>query len=248
MSVLATLVEANIRNSYRNKAVLAVMLGFAAFFIALFVAIVCALAIIPLARSPVPDRVEASRYLALIAYGSGFLAIGLNLVIFTSNILAKEKAQRIFETQLAAPVGARELWLGKTLAIFLPGLALCEAASLGSLLGVDALIIAPRMGFLASPAMLASSLALAPILFFPLCCLVTLVGLTGNPVSANVIANVAFSVLIALAINLVTRAGLDVASPAFAIGNLALAAALTLAVMALRPRLSKERIVLSCRS
>jgi hypothetical protein len=85
-------------------------------------------------------------------------------------------------------------------------------------------------------------------LFFPLSCLVILVGLAGNPVSGNVIANIAFSGLITLGINLVIRAGLDMASPAFALGNLALALLLGILALILQLRLSKERVVLSCRS
>jgi hypothetical protein len=248
MSCLPALIMAHIRDSYRRKAVALVMLCFSAFFVAGFVALICALVVLPLARSPDPDRGEVARYLALLVYGSGFIAMGMNLVIFTANTLVKEKAQRIYESILGGPVGVRELWMAKSLAIFLPALAISTAVSLATLLGVEGLIVAPRMGFLASSGMILNGLVLVPILFFPLSCLVILVGLAGNPVSGNVIANIAYSGLITLGINLVTRAGLDMASPAFALGNLALALLLGILALILQLRLSKERVVLSCRS
>lgn len=248
MRRLASLIAAHIRESYRHKAVVIVMLGFSVFFIAAFIALVCFFAILPQARSLEPNSGEVSRYLALLVYGSGFIAMGMNLIIFTANILVKEKAQRIYESILGGPVGVRKLWLAKSLGVFLPGLAFCEIIAIAAFLGVDALIIAPRMGFLASPAMLLNGLALVPIVYFPFCCLVILVALAGNPVSGNVIANIAFTILITLAINLVTRAGLDMGSAAFALGNIALAAALGMLVFVLQLRLSKERVVLSCGS
>jgi len=117
-----------------------------------------------------------------------------------------------------------------------------------SLVAVNSLFVTPRIGFLAPAAMIFNGLALVPILYFPLCCLVLLVGLSANPISGNVIANVAFSVLVTLVINLVARAGFDVGSSAFALAHLALAGGVGLLVLVLQPRLTKERIVLSSRT
>jgi len=116
-----------------------------------------------------------------------------------------------------------------------------------SLVAVNSLFVTPRIGFLAPAAMIFNGLALVPILYFPLCCLVLLVGLSANPISGNVIANVAFSVLVTFVINL-ARAGFDVGSSAFALAHLALAGGVGLLVLVLQPRLTKERIVLSSRT
>lgn len=184
----------------------------------------------------------------MIVYGTGLFAMGINLNVFTANNLVKEKAQRLFESILAGPVGVRTLWMAKSLAVFLPGLVLSEAFAIGSFLGVNALIIAPRMGFLASPTMIFNGLALVPILYFPLCCLVLLVGLSANPISGNVIANIAFAALVTLVINLVSRAGLDVGSSVFTLVHLGLAGGVALLVFVLQLRLTKERVVLSSRT
>jgi len=247
MSNLTPMIVAYIRNSYRLKAAVFVMFGLSVLLIAGLIALVCILAILPQTRSPNPNADAIARFLGLIVYGTGLLAMGMNLNVFTANNLVKEKAQRLFESILAGPVGVRTLWMAKSLAVFLPGLVLCEAFAIGSFLGVNGLIIAPRIGFLASPAMIFSGLALVPILYFPLCCLVLLVGLSANPIAGNVIANVAFATLVTLVINLVIRAGLDVGSSVFTVVHLALAGGVGLLVLVLQPRLTKERVVLSSR-
>ena len=248
MNGLATLVAANIRNSYRLKVAVYLMLGLSVLLIAGLIALVCVLVILPQVRSPSPSTAEVTRYLGLIVYGSGLLAMGMNLNVFTANNLVKEKTQRLFESILAGPVEARTLWLAKSLAVFIPGFVLCEVFAIVSLVAVNSLFVTPRIGFLAPAAMIFNGLALVPILYFPLCCLVLLVGLAANPISGNVIANVAFSVLVTLVINLVARAGLDVGSSAFALAHLALAGGVGLLVLVLQPRLTKERIVLSSRT
>lgn len=248
MSRFNVLVRAFIRNSYRQKAVFLVMTGLALLLLGVMAALVCKLAILPQLRASAPDAAVVARYLSLLAFGAAFIAMGMNLNVFTANSLVKEKAQGLYESILAAPVGATRFWLAKGLAVFLPGLALCEAFAGAVYLGVDLLLVAPRLGFLASPWMLAAAFILVPLLYFPLCLLVILVGLVGNPVSGNVIANVAFSAIITVLINLVARAGIDPGSAGFALACLAAAVAEGVLVLALGRGLTKERVILSCKA
>jgi hypothetical protein len=248
VSSLATLIAANLRNSYRLRAAVFVMLGLSVLLIVGLIALVCVLAIVPEMRSPSPDLVKVTRYLGLIVYGSGLLAMGMNLNVFTANNLVKEKTQRLFESILAGPVEARTLWLAKSLAVFIPGFVLCEGFAILSLVAVNTLFVTPRIGFLAPSAMILNSLALVPILYLPLCCLVLLVGLSANPILGNVIANVAFSVFVTLVINLVARGGLDVGSSAFTLAHVVLAGGVGVLVLVLQLRLTKERVVLSSRT
>jgi ABC-2 type transport system permease protein len=245
MSGFNAMLAAHFRVSYRIKLAVFMMLGLSVLLIGGLLALVCALAIVPETRSPNPNTAEISRYLALIAYITALVVMGMNSIVFTANILVKEKAQRLFESLLAAPVGARSLWMSKSLAVFLPGLVLGEAFAIAAFLVVDLFLIAPRIGFLISPIMIFNGLALVPILYFPVCCLVLLVGLQGNPISGNVIANVVLSVQIPLIANLAARAGLDVGSPLFTLAHIALSAAIGLLVLVLQLRFTKERIVLS---
>jgi ABC-2 type transport system permease protein len=248
MSGFGVMLAAHFRGSYRLTAAILIMLSLIVLLIAGLLALVCALAIVPQTRSADPDASEVSRYLALILYTAALVAMGMNCIVFSSNVLVKEKAQRVFESLLAAPVGVRALWMSKTLAVFLPGLVLGEGLAVAAFLAVDLFLVMPRMGFIVSPLMIFNGLALAPILYFPVCCLVFLVGLQGNPISGNVIANVVLSTMIPLITNLAARTGLDVGSSLFAACHLALSAAVGLLVLFLQLRLAKERVVLSCRT
>jgi ABC-2 type transport system permease protein len=248
VSDLSTLVIAHFRNSYRLRGAVCVMLGLSLLLVATVVALVLVLAILPETGSPTPDAAKAARYVGLIAYGSGLLVMGMNLNVFTANNLVREKTQHLFDSVLACPVEIRTLWMARSLAVFLPGLVLCEALAAASLVAVDAFVVAPHMELLVSPMIILNGLAVVPALYFPLCCLVLLVALTANPVAGNVIANVAYSAVITLVINLVLRAGLDVGSFVFTLAHLALAGGLALVVLLLQPRLTKERVVLSSRT
>lgn len=248
MNSLPVLVGTFYRNSYRQKAVLAVMVGLAFLLLAVLVALVSTLAISPQLRSAAPDVSAVSRYLSLLAFGAAFIGMGMNLNVFTANSLVKEKAQGLYESILAAPVGVRRFWSAKSLAVFLPGLVIGEAMALAVCLGVDLFLVTPRLGFLASPGMIVAAFVLVPLLYLPLSYLVILAGLVGNPVSGNVIANVVFSGLIAALINVVARGGVSPESPGFAVACAVLALAETILVLVLGRGLTKERVILSCKA
>ena len=113
MNSLFPLVVANLRNSYRNKLSVLVMLGLIVLLLAVLVGLICGLAILPQMRSAAPDLGAVARYLALLVYGTGFLAMGMNLTVFTSNNLVREKAQRIYETILGGPVRRAQVLAGQ---------------------------------------------------------------------------------------------------------------------------------------
>jgi ABC-2 type transport system permease protein len=247
VSGLPTLIAASIRSHVRLKVAVLLMLGLSGFLVAGLIALVGVLVIVPQARSPKPNTAELARYLGLVVYGSGLLTMGLTLNVFTANNLVKEKNQRLFESVLAAPVEARTLWLARSLAVFLPGLALCEVSAAASLLVVNAFFLTLRLPVLAPASTVVGGLILVPVLYLPLCGVVLFTGLCGNPVSGNVVANVALSAVLTLVINLVARGGMDVGSFSFALVHLIVAGGMAVVLLVLQPRLTKERIVLSSR-
>jgi ABC-2 type transport system permease protein len=210
------------KNNYRRKDAVIVMIVLAVFLYAIMIILICFLALIPMIRSADPDRDGIQRYFNLIVYGTCFLVMGMNLNVFTANNLVKEKAQRIVESILAAPVGVRRMWLARSLAVFIPGLVLSEVFSLITYFAFNCFIIAPRVGFIISPLLIVNGFIIVPLLYFPLSCLVILVGLTGNPISGNIIAQVYYSALITVVINLVVRADINVGSVHCAIITLSL--------------------------
>jgi len=91
-----------------------------------------------------------------------------------------------------------------------------------------------------------SSFVAVPIIYLGLSLLVHIIGLAGKPATANVIVQVFLPVFAALMINLGIRHVLDAASWLFTVANLALSVIIVVIAILLRPRLTRERIVLSC--
>jgi len=86
-----------------------------------------------------------------------------------------EKMKRSLESLLCTPVGLRGIWLGKTLAVFVPSAALGVAITFLGLFGMNAAVIEPKLGAFIMPdgAPLVAALVGVPAVAFPLMLLVT---------------------------------------------------------------------------
>jgi ABC-2 type transport system permease protein len=247
VSAFAALLVAASRSAYRSRAAAAVMGALALLFVSTSTVLLHAFALGPALRAPHPDPTAVGHALAHVLYAAGAIVMGLNLDVYTSNNVVREKAQRLLESLLSAPVDLGQLWVARSLAVFLPGLLACGLTSGALLLVLQVTLVGPRVGWVLTPALATDALALVPALYLPLTLLVVLVGLIAHPASANVIGQVVFAALVPTMIQLGARGVLYPGSRAFLLIHLALAALATTAVILLRPRLTKERVVLSCR-
>jgi ABC-2 type transport system permease protein len=247
MRSIGPLLIANIRNNFRSKGAVFVWITLALMLFAMATAAACLFLLAPAVEAQVPDPGAVGRYLCLIMYFACFLGVGLALNVFTAQLMVKEKAQRIIESLLATPLKVKDVWLAKSLAVFLPGVLVGEVLALIALIAVNCIYIVPKMGFLITPWMAISSFVAVPAMYFSLGLLVHLVGLAGDAIAGNVIAQVFLSGITALMINLGINNVLDPTLSPFTWVNLLIAAVLGIVVLALQPLLTKERIVLSCR-
>lgn len=247
MRNIGPLLITSIRNTFRSKGPVFVWIVLALMLSATATTAVCLFLIAPAAEAEVPDPSAVGFYLSLIVYFACFMGTGLALNVFTAQPMIKEKAQRTIESLLATPAKVREIWLAKSLAVFLPGLLVGELLALITLIVVNSVYIVPKMGFLITPQIAVSSFVAVPAILFSLSLLVHLVGLTGDPIAGTVIAQIMVSTIVTLMANLGAHNAPDPTSWLFAWVNLLIAAGLGIAVLALQPRLTKERIVLSCR-
>ena len=136
--------------------------------------------------------------------------------------------------------------MGKTIAIFIPGLIAGTVFTLATLIAVNYIYLVPAVGFLADPWILLISLVIYPAMYFCLGMLVYLVGLTGKPVNANIIAQVFLPVFINLVIQVMIRTSfMSYTSWQFMLVNLGFVIIIGVIVLILTPRISKEKIVLS---
>lgn len=201
--------------------------------------------------------------LALLAAGSAVAAAALpGLVVpllyfdtvlpflafiwaFSGATLMKEKASGQLETLLATPLSARTLWLAKTAAIALPGLAAAAVAAAATALA--ALAYRGPEGFPVPLQATLSCFLANPLLFTGLCALTVAISFRSSP-EGSIIPSFALGFGLMTAIPAGAAMGfIDLGSWAFAAADLAAGVLMWIAVLVLGSGLTKERIVLSSR-
>jgi len=245
MRDIALIITTSIRNNLRLKAVTITFIGVVLICVAGVALAFCLLLIAPAMEAELPDRSEMELYLSLIMYTTCLIGVGVNLNSFAFQSMTREKSRGNIESLLATPLNVKDIWIAKSLAVFLPGLVLGEVFAFIALMAINYIYFVPRIGFLITPWIAVSSFVAVPLIYLCLSLLVHLIGLTGKLATGNVIVQVFLPVFAALMINLVIRNILDAASWPFTLANLGIAAAVGVVVILLQPRLTKERIVLS---
>ena len=245
MRDIGLIITTSIRNSLRFKIPAVTFIGVVLICVIGIAFCFCVLLIAPAMEAELPDSSELELYLGLIMYTTCLIGVGVNLNAYAFQTITREKSRGNIESLLATPLKVKDIWLAKSLAIFLPGLVLGEVFTLIALIAVNYIYFVPKIGFLITPWIAISSFVTAPLIYISLSLLVHLIGLTGRPATSNVIAQVFLPIIASLMINLAIHHILDAASWPFTLANLGIAAAVGIIVIFLQPRLTKERIVLS---
>jgi hypothetical protein len=146
---------------------------------------------------------------------------------------------------MATPLSVKDIWIAKSLAVFIPGMVLGEILSLAALLAVNYIYFVPEIGFVYTHWMALSSFLAVPLIYLCLSLLVHLIGLTGKPATSNIVVQIFLPIVLTLMINLTVRHILDAASWPFALANFGIAAVIAIIVIFYQPRITRERIVLS---
>lgn len=162
--------------------------------------------------------------------------------VFSAYSVAIDKVKRTLESLLATPLSLRQIWLGKSLAVALPGVAVGLLISLLALLAMNLMAVVPAIGSFVMPGALSllTGLIIVPLMAFLVVSLVGFIQLiVTDPRIANFVFIVAFlTVYISTFTNLLPSGNLTVAY---------LIATVFLAVLTLflSRFLTKERVVLS---
>ncbi|MEI7615501.1 MAG: hypothetical protein WCJ54_02220 [Actinomycetota bacterium] len=241
--VLVTL--SSIKNNLKSKALtivfvsitLMIAVGLALFF--------CLLLVGPAINKPVPDMNQLKLYLSLILYTTCLICSGINLNVFAFQSMTRDKSRGSIESLMATPLDVQDIWISKSLAVFIPGMILGEILTLAALLAVNYIYFVPKVGFIFTPWMALSSFLAIPLVYLFLNMLVHLIGLTGKPATGNIIGQIFLPVSLTLMINLLIRNVLDAASWSFTLSIYGIAAVIAVIVIILKSRITKERIVLS---
>lgn len=245
MNSVLLITVAGIRNNLRQKIALFIIGAITIICVAGIALVFCTQFIGPEVKSGVSNRAVLEANLGLVLYVTSLLGVGITLNAFAFQPLVKEKARGNLQSLLATPLQAGDIWVGKSLGVFLPGLVLSILMTLAALFIINALYFLPDVGFLVTPWMVLTSFIAVPLIYLLLGLLVHLVGLTSKTANGNVIAQIFLPVFITLVINLLVRHILDASSWLFMAVNLSLAAIIGVIVLFARRRLTPEKIILS---
>ena len=245
MKDIIWITSASIKNNLRSRITVIVVLATLLICAVGLAATFSIVLIKPEMKALSPDQSRLEMSLSLILSVTSLLGLGINLNAFAFQILTREKAKGIIQSLLATPLKEKDIWLGKSLAIFLPGLIVGEMLTLTALVSLNYIFFVPRIGFLINPWIILSNFVAIPLMYLSLSLLVYLIGLIGKPATSNVIAIIFLSGIITVVINLVIRSILDATSWTYFLVNVGIAAIIGIITLLLLPRLEKERIVLS---
>ncbi len=235
----------SIKNNLGLKVALMIYIAVTIICVLGLVIAICVFLIAPEMNTGLPNRSKLELYLGLIMYSTCFIGLGVNLNAFANQSMTREKSRGNIESLLATPLEAKNIWIAKSIAIFIPGLILGEVFTFIVLIAVNYVYFIPEIGFIFNYWLALSSFVVAPLIYLSLSLLFHLVALTGKPATGNVIIQIFLPVVINLMINLVVRDILVGTSWPFTVANLGIAAVIAIIVIFLKPRLIKERIVLS---
>jgi ABC-type transport system involved in multi-copper enzyme maturation permease subunit len=184
--------------------------------------------------------------MGLVIYFLPFSVLISFIWAFASLPITIEKVNGNIESLLATPLSPKAIWMGKGLAIFLPGFVISIVSTLIVLLAVNFAAIIPATGdfFLPAPVLL-TGLLFNPLLFFGLLSFIVLFSLANNPDIAIMPSFLlGFGLMIGIPVGIAIGA-IDLASWSFALWYLAGTIVVWAVVGYLSRLLTKEQIVLS---
>jgi ABC-type transport system involved in multi-copper enzyme maturation permease subunit len=185
-------------------------------------------------------------FIGLVVYFLPLLVLLAFVWSFANLPVIKEKVNGNIESLMATPLSPRNLWLGKTLSIFLPAYTISIVAAVIVVLAVNLTAILPATGGFVLPIpTLLLGFVVNPLLFFGLLLFMILFSLACNPDIA-----MAPSFIIGFGLMMGVPAGLgtgliDISSWSFVLWYLAGTVILWVLVYYFSRLLTKENIVLS---
>lgn len=184
--------------------------------------------------------------MGLVAYFLPLSVLMTFIWTFANLTIIQDKIKGNIESLLATPLSPREIWFGKSLAIFLPGYIISIISTLIILLTVNFIVIIPETGnFILPVPMLIMSFLINPLLFLALLLFVVLFSLANNPdIAIAPSFLIGFGLMIGIPLGIAMGA-INLVSWSFALWCLGGALMLLIVDCSLYRLLTKENIVLS---
>ncbi|MDD4874660.1 MAG: ABC transporter permease subunit [Dehalococcoidales bacterium] len=178
-------------------------------------------------------------------FTTSFLCIGVYVNVFAFQSLTREKSRGNIQALLATPLTPGDIWLGKSLAVFIPGLVFAVVMTFLVLFFINFIFLIPYIGFVVTPWIVISNFIAVPLIYLTLNLLVHIVGLTAKPATGNVISQIFLPVMVTLMINLAVRNVPNAGSWLFTVILLGVAAVIGVIVFMIHSQLTVEKIMLS---
>jgi ABC-2 type transport system permease protein len=245
MSNTGTIINSSIKNNLNSKTLTVAFIGMSIMLAAGLVIFLSLMLIKPLVEAGSPERSDLELYLTLVTYTTCIICLGISLNVFAFQSMTREKARGNIESLLATPLKIKDIWIAKSLAIFLPGLVLGVVLGVIVMVAINYIYFVPVAGFIFTPWIAITCFLAAPLIYLCLSLLTHLVGLFNKTANGNIIAQISLPVILSLMINLMLHHVVDAASWSFTLLNLGLALLIFIVTLVLLPRLGVERVVLS---
>jgi len=184
--------------------------------------------------------------IGLIVYFLPLFIILSFIWAFSSLPVIKEKANGNITSLLVTPISPKEIWIGKSLAIFLPGYVISIVSIFVVLLTVNIVIVNQSQGtVIINAPLLLTGLFVNPLLFFGLLLFIILFSLANNPDIAIAPSFIlGFGLMLGIPLGVATGF-IDLASWSFFFWYLACTIIVLIVVFFLSRMLTRENIVLS---
>ncbi len=192
-----------------------------------------------------PDRALLESNLTLMLYSSSLLTIGITLNSLVFQTMVREKTRGNLAALMGTPLKLTDIWVGKSLSLFIPGLVLGIIFTSLTWLAINLIYFVPDIGFLITWEMVVVSLVVVPLIYLFFGLLVHLLGFITKSATGNVIAQIFLPVMANLGIQLAVRGVMTADSWQFLVLHLGIAAAAGVLVLVYKPRLTPEQVILS---
>jgi ABC-2 type transport system permease protein len=245
MNKTALVMKFALKNQLRMTATTVISLTVILICVAGIIAIVAALVLNPETEKAAPDMSVLKNAMGLSMFCASFTSIGIYTSIFSYQSLVREKARGNIQALLATPVSPQELWLGKSLAVFLPGLVLTIILTIAAFLVLNLIYFSGGTGFVLTAWIVISNLIAVPLLYLAVTMFVHIVGLVGKPVTANVIGQIFLPLMANVMAQLAVHTSLASDSWLFAVILLGTMVIIALGIISMYGRLKSETIILS---
>jgi len=245
MSNIRLVAVTSMKNAFRMKTGMVILVSVTLLLVVGIAFAICLALIVPEMESASPDRNVLEGYLGIMLYASSLISIGVALNSLVFQTMVREKTRGNLAALMATPLKISDIWLGKTLALFVPGLILAIILTLLVLVIINVIYFLPEFGFVIDWQMMVNSLVLVPVMYLFFGTFVHIIGLTTKPVTGNVIAQVYLPVIANVMFQLTMHDVMNANSWQFMVLNLGLAILLGISVLAVKSRLNPERVMLS---